>query len=308
MSVVRVTLRLGVFSPSVLLGVAATTGALDRAGLAVEEVPATSSPQQFAALVAGDLDAVLTSPDNIFAHPHAGVRIIAAVDRGLGLSLFARPGIRSGGADPGAGLRGGVLAVDVPRSGFAFVAYALLARLGLHAGLDYDVRAIGSTPRRAAALAAGECTMSVLNAGSDLRAEVAGCARISRASTLGPYVGSVLAALGSTVERRAPALRALTSALLATAAALVAGRLARPAAEVAAERLGLDADGVSRYLRTLVDPREGLVPTGRLDARSLETLCWLRSSHGAGGPELDALAAPGSGLVDERFLSGPSPA
>jgi ABC-type nitrate/sulfonate/bicarbonate transport system substrate-binding protein len=307
-SVVRVALRLGVFSPSVLLGVAATTGALDRAGLAVEEVPATSSPQQFAALLAGDLDAVLTSPDNILAHPHSGVRILAAVDRGLGLSLFARPGIRSTGTDPGAGLRGGVLAVDVPRSGFAFVAYALLARLGLHAGLDYDVRAIGSTPRRAAALAAGECTMSVLNAGSDLRAETAGCARISRASTLGPYVGAVLAAPSSTVEADAPRLRALTSVLLSTARALVAGRLARPAAEVTAARLGLDLDGVGRYLRTLTDPREGLVPTGRLDARALETICWLRSSHGAGGPELDALLAPDSGLVDERFLSGLSSA
>lgn len=303
-----VALRLGVLSPSVLLGVAAATGALDRAGLAVEEVPAASSPQQFAALLAGDLDAVLTSPDNVFAHPRSGVRILAAVDRGLGLSLFARPGIQASGTDPGAGLRGGVLAVDVPRSGFAFVAYALLARLGLHAGLDYDVRPIGSTPRRAAALAAGECTMSVLNAGSDLRAEAAGCARISRASTLGPYVGAVLAAPGSTVDEGAPALRALTSVLLATSRALVAGHLTRPAAEVAAARLGLDADGVGRYLRTLADPREGLVPTGRLDERALETLSWLRSSHGAGGPELDALLAPGSGVVDERFLSGLSPA
>ncbi|GFJ92918.1 ABC transporter substrate-binding protein [Phytohabitans rumicis] len=270
--------RLGVFGPSVLVGVAAATGALDRAGLTVEEVPAVSSAQQFEALLAGELDAVLTSPDNVLAHRDADVRILAAIDRGLGLSLFCAPG-----ADP-AKLRGGVLAVDVPRSGFAFVAYALLARLGLHAGLDYAVLALGTTPRRAAALAAGECTMSVLNAGNDLRAEGAGCTRISRASTLGPYVGAVLAAPGATVDGGSAALWALTTALLETSRALVAGRLHPAAAAVTADRLGLDDGGVRRYLRMLVDPREGLVGDGRLDQRALHTLCWLRTAHGAPPP------------------------
>ncbi|MGH3390014.1 MAG: hypothetical protein ACRDOO_14185, partial [Actinomadura sp.] len=61
-------LRLGLFSPSVVLGVASATGALDRAGLIIDEVPATSSSQQFTALLAGELDAVLTSPDNVLAY------------------------------------------------------------------------------------------------------------------------------------------------------------------------------------------------------------------------------------------------
>ncbi|MFC7640502.1 hypothetical protein ACFQX6_05365 [Streptosporangium lutulentum] len=38
------TLRIGTFSPSVVLGVAAATGALDAAGLAITQVPARSSP------------------------------------------------------------------------------------------------------------------------------------------------------------------------------------------------------------------------------------------------------------------------
>lgn len=304
-------IRLGVFSPSVVLGVAAATGALERAGLTVEEVPATSSTQQFAALLAGQLDAVLTSPDNVLAYrgsaanplgSTADVRILAAVDRGLGLSLFSGPGVQ-----PGEGLRGGVLAVDAPTSGFAFVAYELLAREGLRAGLDYDVQPYGSTPRRAAALAAGECAMSVLNAGNDLRAEAAGCTRLSRASSLGPYLGTVLAAPGPNVEDGSTPLLALTAVVLATCRALAAGRLGDLATSVTAARLGLDQDGVRRYLETLSDPHEGLVPDGRVDTASLETLRWLRSRYGDGGPALAALVEPGSGLVDERFLA-PSPA
>lgn len=261
--------RLGLFSPSVVLGVASSTGALDRAGLAVGEIPVASSAQQFAALVAGELDAVFTSPDNVLAHPDAGARILAAVDRGLGLSLFSAPGV---GPE---GLRGGTLAVDVPTSGFAFVAYELLARLGLRVGVDYAVAAYGSTPRRATALIAGECAMTVLNAGNDLRAEAAGCTRLSRASGLGPYVGTVLA-----VRDPVDAVHRLTTVVVETSGELAEGRHRELAATVTAERLGLDDDGVRRYLATLSDPDEGLVPDGRLDPESMRTLHRLRDRYG----------------------------
>lgn len=297
--------RLGIFSPPVLVGVAAASGALAAAGIRVEEIAATSSSQQFAALADGELDAVLTSPDNVLAYRASAdnplgreldVRILAAIDRGLGLSLFAAPGL-----DPDTQLRGGILGVDVPSSGFAFVGFELLARRALSAPDGYAVRALGSTPRRAAALIAGECTMTVLNAGSDLRAEAAGCTRVARASSLGPYLGTVLATTGDRIDR--PSLRALTGVVVATAQAIVDGQLADLATAVTAQRLGLDLDGVRRHLATLRDPVEGLVRDGRLDAASLETLCRLRVRHGGGGADLAAVIEPGSGLVDDRYLT-----
>jgi hypothetical protein len=300
--------RLGVFSPSVLLGVAEASGALDRAGLAVRAVPATSSSQQFADLLDGALDAVLTSPDNVLAYRAAAtnplarsgdVRILAAVDRGLGLSLFTGPKV----GDPPDALRGGVLGVDVPTSGFAFVAYELLARAGLRMGLDYEIRPFGSTPRRAAALIDGDCAMTVLNAGSDLRAEAAGCTRVSRAASLGRYLGTVLAAPGGQIEHDPAPLRALTGVLLATSATLAAGGACDVAAAVTAGRLDLDHAGVRRYLATLRDPDEGLIPDGRVDAASLATLRWLRGRYAEAGARLGDLIATGSGLVDDRFLA-----
>lgn len=300
--------RLGVFSPSVLLGVAARRGLPEQAGIRIEEVPARSSVQQLAELLGGELDAVLTSPDNLLAAAGspagaAEVRLLAAVDRGLGLSLFGAPGVGP------AQLRGGVFAVDVARSGFAFVGYELLARLGLRAGRNYQVRELGTTPHRATALIAGECTMSVLNAGSDLRAEAAGCARIARASSLGPYLGTVLAAAADRVGTGPDAtrLRALTTIVRSATRDLLADDedVGALAAEVTTARLGLTGASVARHLRTLADPREGLVADGRVDPAALATLRRLRERHGAGGAELATLCAPGSPLVDDRFLAEP---
>ena len=300
------TVRLGVFSPSVVLGVAAATGALARAGLGVQEISVLSSPQQFSLLLEGGLDAALTSPDNAMAYRRSAanslgrtvdIRILAAVDRGLGLSLFVGPGV-----DPAAGLRGSVLGVDAADSGFAVAAYELLERRGLRRSIDYEVEQLGTTPARAAALVAGRCAMTMLNAGSDLRAEAAGCTRVSRVSCLGPYIGTVFAALGDAVESDPSPLRRLTSVLVETCRALRAGELRETAVEVTRARLGLDADGTERHLATLADPAEGLVPDGRLDEKSLRTLSVLRSLH-AESEQADL--GPGDadeGLIDERFL------
>ncbi|MHA6620773.1 2Fe-2S iron-sulfur cluster-binding protein [Pseudonocardia sp. DLS-67] len=297
-------LRLGTFSPSVLLEVARVTGALHAAGLAVEEVPAGSSPAQFAELLAGELDAALTSPDNVLAYRFVAgnplgrtgdVRVLAAIDRGLGLSLFAAPG-----RSP-AGLRGGTLAVDVPGSGFAFVAVELLARQGLRAVGDCPVEALGATPRRADALLAGRCAVTVLNAGSDLRAEAAGARRLARATAVGPYLGTVLAAHGPAVDADGSAVAALAGVLTGTAARLVAGELHDVARTAAGRRLGLDGRSAARYVATLTDPAEGLVPDGRVDRAALATLVELRNRHGT-GPPLDVDTVLADGFVDDRFL------
>src|SRR5690606_6773111 len=116
-----IRLRLGVFSPSVLLDLASDR--LAAAGLELDAVPVPSSPAQFESLDAGDLDAVFTNPDNVLAYRRVpdnplgrllDVEIVAAVDRGLGLALALRPGLDA----PTAGMRFGV---DVATSGFAFV-------------------------------------------------------------------------------------------------------------------------------------------------------------------------------------------
>ena len=293
------SLTLGSFTPSVLLRVARGTGAVADAGLEVTETPVPSSPGQFSALLDGSLDAVLTSPDNVLAYRYsptnplgrtADARIVSAVDRGLGLALYAA-------AEP-AELRGGTFGVDVPGSGFAFAMYALAESVGLGRD-DYEVVALGSTPKRLQALLRGECAATMLNAGNELHAEAAGYRALAAVSlTCAPYLGTVLAVVGD--ARLEPAGR-LATALARTATDVVAGRLDGPTTTEAAGALGLPALLAERYLARLKDPTEGLVPDGVVDPAAIRTIVDLRRRY---RPETDsgtdlfapALAA-GSGLL-----------
>ena len=301
-------IRLGTFTPSVLLRVARRTGRLSAAGLEVSEQPVSSSPGQFAALLDGTLDAVLTSPDNVLAYRYtaanplgrtADVRILSAVDRGMGLGLYSRL--------PPTQLRGRVFGVDVPASGFALAMFALAASLGLGRD-DYRVTALGSTPKRLTALLAGECDATMLNAGSELHAERAGVPALARVSEVcGPYLGTVLAAL-----RRAsgndpdagelPPHHALAATLTETAAAICAGELDAEVIAEAREALRLDESMAKRYLERLCSPTEGLVPDGVVDLAAVRNLVDLRRRYGPAtdddpyGPAL----VPGSGLVYDR--------
>lgn len=294
-----VGITLGTFTPSVLLRVARRAGHLADAGLEVTETAVPSSPAQFEALLAGELDAVLTSPDNVLAYRYsptnplrrtADARIVSAVDRGLGLALYGR--------SDAAGLRGGRFGVDVPESGFAFAMYALAESVGLGPG-DYDVVTLGSTPRRLAALLAGECDATMLNAGNELHAEAAGLRPLATAGeALAPYLGTVLAVVGTA---RLAAADRLAAALIRTSSAVADGHLDAAVVAEAAEALGLTGELAERYLARLRDPAEGLVTDGVADAGSIRTLVRLRRRYrpetvdGADvfAPALD----PASGLV-----------
>lgn len=295
------SLVVGAFSPSVLLRVARRAGHLDHAGLEVDEVAVASSPAQFRSLIDGQLDAVLTSPDNVVAYrlsPSnplgrlADVRIVSAVDCGLGLGLYAGPG-RTGD------LAGATLGVDVPTSGYAFAMYALAQSIGF-ARDDYQVVALGSTPARLQALLAGACDATMLNAGNELVAEQAGCERLAGVGDLGaPYLATVLGVLG---ERRLGPVRVLADALAATAAEICSGRLDDVAAAEAAAALGVTDAVALQYVERLKSPTEGLVVDGVVDLAALSTVVDLRRRYlpcVQDGVDLLAPALdPGSGLVD----------
>lgn len=281
-------LTLGVFSPSVLLDVARSTGRLAAVDLEVTDRPVPSSPAQFAALRDGEYDAVFTSPDNVLAYRFLpanplgellDVEIVAGLDRGLGLCLAARPGATD--VDE---LAGGRLGVDVPNSGFAFVAYALLEALG-SAREEFEIVALGSTPKRARALHTGGCDVTVLNAGNELAAQADGCVLLADVAQLGPYLGTVMARM-----RQAPGAAAvlrLAAALTDTAGAIVSGELTAQATESAARLLGL-ADP-SAHVAVLCDPLRGLITDGGVDPAAVATLVDLRRRF-LPMPELDDIA------------------
>jgi hypothetical protein len=158
-------------------------------------------------------------------------------------------------------------------SGFALAMYALTESLGVQRG-EYELLALGSTPRRLAALLAGDCDVTMLNAGNELVAEEAGCVRLaSVADVCGPYLGTVTAVAGTS---RIAEARALGTALAATIADLRSGAADDVAVARAAARLDVSPDVARRYVDRLRDDREGLLPDAAVDPAALETVAALR--------------------------------
>jgi ABC-type nitrate/sulfonate/bicarbonate transport system substrate-binding protein len=285
-----------------VLDLAASSGLLAAVGLEVSEHPVPSSPAQFRSLVDGDLQVALTSPDNVLAYRFnpqnplgrlLDARIVGAVDRALGLGLYGRPGFTAGD------LRGARVGVDVPHSGFALALYALADRLGVRRD-EYELVALGSTPKRLDALLAGECDATMLNAGNELLAEAAGCVRLAGVTDhFAPYLGTVVAVVG---DRHLETARRLAQALAETCTEIIARSLDAEVVASAERRLGLDETLARRYLDRLRSPEEGLVPDGRVDHASLETLVALRTTWLPevvdGRDVMDAALAEDSGLVD----------
>ncbi|HEV3268228.1 MAG TPA: hypothetical protein VGZ68_07485 [Acidimicrobiales bacterium] len=295
-------LNVGTFTPSLLIDLARSSGALDRAGLAVSESLVPSSPAQFTSLEAGDFDVVFTSPDNVLAYHFLSanplkrsipLQIVRGIDRGLGLSLWTAPSV----ADTSQ-LRGSVLAVDVPQSGFAFVAYALLERAGLRPG-DYEIESLGSTPRRTDALIAGTCAVTILNAGNELRAHGAGCSLVSRVADLGPYYGTVLATMANRSDDEMAVSQRFADALLETSNEIIAGDRESDVIDAAVRLLNLSEAEAHDHYAILRDPTTGFVASGRVDSASIATLVDLRRAY-APTPELDEIM----GRLDTVVMDG----
>ena len=296
--------QVGTFTRSLLIQVARVTGALDRAGLEVKETLVASSSAQFKSLAAGEFDLVITSPDNALAYrflsqnplgQNIPVKILAAIDRGLGLSLCLAPHL-----DNVESVRGQIVGVDVPQSGFAFAAYALLEKSGLLPD-DYQVQALGSTPKRADALIAGDCSATVLNAGNELRALGAGCVVVSQVTKLGPYLGTVLAAIASPDQREEANRLRFADVLLETSQHIQSGQWESEVIEEAIALLGLTERQAQSHHAILRDPQQGLVPSGVVDRASMSTLIDLRSKY-LPSDELDTILDSLSNLVIDRAL------
>jgi hypothetical protein len=172
---------------------------------------------------------------------------------------------------------------------------------------DLEVVALGSTPKRLAALADGACDVTLLNAGSDLRAEDLGMPLLGQVTEVAsPYLGSVVAVINPHEER---AVASLVTSLAESADAILDGDLSDEVAAAAEELLRLAPDTARRYVDALRDPDHGLVRGLVPDRESLTTITALRRRHHPVVDDgVDVLADAvddDSGLVRWDHLHGP---
>ncbi|MDO8310031.1 MAG: hypothetical protein Q7V58_16960 [Actinomycetota bacterium] len=280
--------RIGQFSESPVLAAARARG-LDQAfGLEIIRTRVPSSPGQFALLRDGDIDVAVTSPDNAILYATTDrnplgqrlpVRLLRAVDGGLGLALISRPEV-----DSVVELEAVTIAVDVLPSGFAILLKGLLRRLGVDVASATFVEA-GSTPRRLESLLADEVQATILNAESRVAAEQAQMRVWSTSADLSTdYLGTVLAA-------RPDASPHLVDPLLAMWDEASRWLLEAPVDEVVSGLAEVEPVlSSTSYVNLVRDPLVGLARSPGISLDQLLVLASLRSEAGVYAPDQRALA------------------
>jgi ABC-type nitrate/sulfonate/bicarbonate transport system substrate-binding protein len=170
------------FVPPLLAMVA---GQDQRSGVTAQATRNRSSDEQFDALVAGEVDAVVTSMDNVIgwnrrAGP-ADFRVVAQIERTTPLILIAR----AGRSDVGS-LRGADILVDAPDNGFVTALRVMLQ----DAGLDDDAYRLvpsGGVQERLDALIARQGVATLLGPPFDAMAAKVGFVRVASVQDSWPH-------------------------------------------------------------------------------------------------------------------------
>ena len=257
------------------------------AGLEVNLVTTPSSIYQFERFGAGEFDFAFTAFDNVVAYdegqgaakldPLPDFRALMGATQ-IGLSAVVAPDIQTA-----QDLRGKTLALDAVGTGFAFVLYDMLAKLGLPRDA-YEAVPVGATPERWASVKAGAHAGTITIEPFTSFARAAGFKVLAESrQAFASYQGGVIAGRRDWVEAHAEE----TVAFLLACVRGVRWTL-DPANGEAASRLlqarmpAIKPDVAGAVMASLLSPQTGLTPDGELLAEAMAAVLDLRSRYGSG--------------------------
>ena len=260
-------------------------------GLDVQVDLTPSSIAQAQKTAAGDYDIVVTAFDNVVAYAEGQGAAGPDVDPGyvvllgatqLELSLVVASDVKS--YDD---LKGRSIALDALSTGFAFVLHDMLRDGGLKDG-DVALAAVGATPQRWQSVKAGEHAGTLTIEPFTSIARRAGYTVLDVSSRLyDSYQGGVVATRRSFAAAEPETVRAFIRAYLKGLAWTLAPEN-REAAEalLQARMTEIQPQAVASVMNSLLSPKSGLTPEGRILPDGMRRVLELRSRYGAGGVEL----------------------
>ena len=152
-------IRIGTFDKDAVIIAAEEQGFLKAENIRVEVNFVTDSPTLLRNLISGRYDLILNNADNVIAwaegqgadpKPNDFV-IFLGGSQGLKQKLVVLPSVNEF-----SDLKGKVLAVDAPTTGYAIVMICILKQHGLELNRDYTFKAFGNSMKRAEAMSRGE--------------------------------------------------------------------------------------------------------------------------------------------------------
>jgi ABC-type nitrate/sulfonate/bicarbonate transport system substrate-binding protein len=267
-------------------------------GLHVDITYTTGSIPQLAGLVREEYQLIQTAPDNVInvdnnptafgLDPATASRSIMILGGSVGpLSIFAQSDITIFDH-----LRGSVLGVDNPASGFAIVLRDILARHGLLLGRDYTFTIAGGTSDRLDALKRGAVAATILYAPFDVQATRAGFNRFATSTDYYPaYASLATAGIQSWIEQHSNEVASYITAYLEALRWIYdpAHALEVQAIMQNEPSLGLAASLAPHVYAAFVDSKSGFGQNAMLDDAGLQQVIDLRATF-ASSPIIADLA------------------
>ncbi len=281
------------------LYVAKQQGFFAQQGLHIDIIYTTGSIPQLAGLVREEFQLIQTAPDNVInvdnnpiafgldlaTAPH----VIMLLGGSVGpLSMYAQRDITIFDH-----LRGSMLGVDNPTSGFALVLRDILSRKGLLLKRDYTFTVAGGTSNRLDALKRGSVAATILYAPFDVQATRAGFTQLATSSDYYPaYASLATAGVQTWIEQHTDEITSYITAYLKALRWIYDPAHANDVQAIMQNEpsLGLDASLAPSVYAAFVDPRAGFGQDAMLDDVGLQQVIDLRATY-ASSPVVDRVLA-----------------
>ncbi|MDR3414319.1 MAG: ABC transporter substrate-binding protein [Formivibrio sp.] len=272
-------------APNLPIFAAREKGYFQASGLDLQFSTTPSSIYQFEQFATGGCDIAFTAFDNIVAYREGqgaakldtvpDFRAILGATQ-IELSVIVAPDIKSA-----ADLKGKSLALDAVSTGFAFVFYALLEKLGL-AQSDYQAVAVGSTPDRWQSVKAGTHAGTITIEPFTSIAKAAGFHVLTTSSDVFPaYQGGIVAARADWAAANTGLVQAFLGAYLQGLDWVLNSGNRQEAAELLLANMPDIKPGVvDAVMNSLLSPRSGLTPGGEILPEGIAEVLKLRSRYG----------------------------
>ncbi len=292
--------KIGTFNKDAALITVEEKGFLKEEKIRVETNIVTDSPTLLRNLISGRYDLILNNADNVIAwaegqgadpQPNDFV-IFLGGSQGLKQKLVVNPGVNDFGD-----LKGKVLAVDAPTTGFAIVMIYILKKNGLELNRDYTFKSFGNSAKRAEAMSRNEAWGAMMNL-PDNEIQKRGFKVLARSEDHVPHYAR---GLGATRREWADAneellVRFIRAMVRATDWVLDGKNREETIKLLLPENKDSKARAGKMYEES-VSPRFGLTPRSRIDMEGIRMVLQLRETAGLMKPPVPK---PDK-YVDERF-------
>lgn len=293
-------IRIGTFNKDAVTLAAAERGFLAAEKIQLELNIVTDSPTLLRNLIGGRYDLILNNADNVIAWaegqgadpmPNDFV-IFLGGSQGLRHKLLVLPSVNDF-----SDLKGKVLAVDAPTTGYAIVMTYILKKHGLEMNRDYTLKSFGNTTKRADALSRGEAWAGMMSMDDD-EIQRRGFKILARSED---HVTHYARGLGATRRDWAHAnedllVRFIRAMVRATDWVMDAKNKDEAVRLLLPENKNSQPLAEEAYDES-VSPRFGFTPRSRIDWEGIRTVLQLRETAGLMKPPLPKPEK----YIDDRF-------